>query len=391
MFGTHHSPLTTRHYPLVVLTAIFSIAFLSVVPCAYAASTPPPAGQSEGAASSVPPDTVAFIGPRLHFDAPVFDFGQVEQGEKVTHAFRFTNQGNRDLHVQSVKTSCGCTAAVIAADTIPPGTEGSIEATFDTKRFAGQKAKNIRVHTNDPLSPVTTLTIQGEITIEVQVQPAQLYLGRLQRGVQTTRTVTILYDQNKPFEITHITHANPAISVRTEDARIDGKKGKTLQRVNAPSNRRADVGTFTLQVSVSETAELGRLDDTITITTTSPKKPTITIPIFGSVEGDIIVLPSQVSFGVVRQGVGKTQTVRIKNRSAQPLSIIQVQSSLDTVIPELDEVTPGKEFQLRLHVTADGEPGKIRGSIEVLTDHPEEKQLTIPLFGIVAAPQQASR
>ena len=380
MFGTHPPPFTTRHYPMVALTVLFCIASLSVAPHVdrdhpHAESATPPAGQSEGeaaAAGSAAPDTVVFIGPRMHVDAPVFDFGQVEQGEKITHAFRFTNQGNRALRVQSVKTSCGCTAAVVAANTIPPGEEGTIQATFDTKRFAGHKAKNVRVHTNDPLSPVTILTLEGEITTEVQVEPAQVYMGRLQRGVPTTRIVTILYDQNKPFEITQITHSNPAISVRTEDVQIDTRPGKTLQ------------------VSVAKTAALGRLNDTLTITTTSPKKPTITIPVFGRIEGDVIVLPSQVSFGVVHQGVGKTQTVHIKNRSAQPLSIKQVHSSLDTVIPELAEVTPGKEFRLRLHVTADSKPGKIRGSIEVITDHPEEKQLTIPLFGSVAAPQQAS-
>ena len=350
----------------LVLTAFFFLACLSIVPGVRAESEAPPSGNAA-------PDTVAFIGPRMQVNEPVFDFGQVEQGEKVTHDFRFTNQGNRDLRVQSVKTSCGCTAAVIAADTIPPGTAGTIQATFDTKRFAGQKAKDIRVHTNDPLSPVTTLTLQGEITTEVQVQPAQLYLGRLQRGSLSTRTVTVLYDENKPLEITDITNDNPAVSVRAEDVQVEGKRGKALQ------------------VSVSKTARRGPLNDTITVTTTSQKKPTISIPVVGNVEGDISVSPSQVSFGVVRQGVGAARTVRIKNRSAQPLSIGQVRSSLDTVKPELTEVTPGKEFDLRLHITGDTEPGRIRGSVEVTTDHPEETRLTIPLFGIVAAEQQASR
>ena len=346
----------------LVLTVFCSLACLGVVPGVHAESGTSPSG-----------DTVAFIGPRMQVDEPVFDFGRVEQGEQVTHDFRFTNRGNRDLRVQSVKTSCGCTAAVIAADTIPPGTEGTIQATFDTKRFAGQKAKDIRVHTNDPLRPVTTLTLRGEITVEVQVQPAQLYLGRLQRGSPITRTVTVLYDENKPLEITDITNANPAISVRAEDVRVEGKKGKALG------------------VSVSKTARRGPLNDTITVTTTSTKRPTISIPVVGNVEGDISVSPSQVSFGVVRQGVGETRTVRIKNRSAQPLGIGQVRSSLDTVKPELTEVTPGKEFELRLHITGDSEPGRIRGSVEVMTDHPEETQLTIPLFGIVSAAQQASR
>ena len=356
----------------LVLTVLCSLACLGVVPGVYAEPEVSPTGQGETSGSTTP-DTVAFIGPRMHVDKPVFDFGQVEQGDKVTHDFRFTNQGNRDLRVQSVKTSCGCTAAVIAAETIPPGTEGTIQATFDTKRFAGQKAKDIRVHTNDPLNPVTTLTLRGEITTEVQVQPAQLYLGRLQRGSPITRTVTVLYDANKPLEITDITNGNPAISVRAEDAQVEGKKGKALQ------------------VRVAKTARRGPLNDTITVTTTSAKKPTISIPVVGSIEGDVIVLPSQVSFGVVRQGVGETRTVRIKNRSAQPLSIGPVQSSLASVVPELIEITPGKEFELRLHITGDTKPGRIRGSIEVMTDHPEETPLTIPLFGIIAAAQQASR
>ena len=50
--------------------------------------------------------------PRIAFTETVFDFGKVEQGDQVNHLFRFTNQGGRDLRIESVKTSCGCTAAV---------------------------------------------------------------------------------------------------------------------------------------------------------------------------------------------------------------------------------------------------------------------------------------
>ena len=132
----------------------FALFVLALFSEARAEAGPSPAGETA-------PDTVAFIGPRMQVDEPVFDFGQVEQGEKVTHAFRFTNRGNRDLRVRSVKTSCGCTAAVIAADTIPPGEQGTIQATFDTKRFAGHKAKDIRVHTNDPLSRVSVVPSEG--------------------------------------------------------------------------------------------------------------------------------------------------------------------------------------------------------------------------------------
>src|SRR6266545_3637178 len=165
------------------------VLFLPCLGCDAPTSGPVAVAQSEPqnseSAAATAPTTSA---PHIVFAEPVYDFGKVEQGEPVTHMFRFTNQGGQELRVESVKTSCGCTAAVISEDVIPPGKEGTISATFDTTHFAGEKAKGITVYSNDPLQPVTTLTLQGEITIEVAAEPAQFYLGRLRRGEEVTRT-----------------------------------------------------------------------------------------------------------------------------------------------------------------------------------------------------------
>src|SRR5215510_15433787 len=107
--------------------------------------------------------------PQISFTETVYDFGKVEQGDQVNHLFRFTNQGGRDLRIESVKTSCGCTAAVISSEVTEPGKEGTISATFDTTKFFGEKVKEITVHSNDPVQPVVTLTLQGEIAVEVEV------------------------------------------------------------------------------------------------------------------------------------------------------------------------------------------------------------------------------
>ena len=103
--------------------------------------------QSPEAASSAAPTSGA---PHIVFAEPVYDFGKVEQGKQVTHMFRFTNQGGQELRIESVKTSCGCTAAVISEEVIPSGQEGTISATFDTTHFSGEKAKGITVYSNDP-------------------------------------------------------------------------------------------------------------------------------------------------------------------------------------------------------------------------------------------------
>ena len=161
---------------------------------AVAQVSPQPQAEAQSPAST----TSTVDGPpRLVFTESIFDFGKVEQGAQVNYLFRFTNQGGRDLRIESVKTSCGCTAAVISSEVLAPGQEGTISATFDTSHFSGEKTKEISVYSNDPTHAVTTLTLQGEITVEIEVEPPQLYLGRVRRGEETVRSVDVVYDADK--------------------------------------------------------------------------------------------------------------------------------------------------------------------------------------------------
>src|SRR5207249_3565736 len=121
------------------------------------------------------------------------------------------------------------------------------------------------VYSNDSLQPVTALTLQGEITVEVAAEPAQIYIGRPHREEATTYTVEVLYDASKPITITKVENIHPAVSVRTENLDKGDKKGKKLL------------------VTLKKGAPLGRLNDQITVTTTSQKVPTINIPVFGNV------------------------------------------------------------------------------------------------------------
>jgi hypothetical protein len=311
--------------------------------------------------------------PRLVFKESVYDFGKVEQGEQVNHLFHFTNQGERDLRIESVKTTCGCTAAVISADVIAPGKEGTISATFDTTRYFGEKAKSISVYSNDPLQPVTTLTLQGEIVVEIVADPPQVYLGRVRRGAATTQTVELLYEANKPIQITNVELTSPIVGVQAEDLEKDGKKGKKLL------------------VTLKKNAPLGRVNDEIKVTTTSQKKPSLTIPVFGHIEGDLLVQPPQISFGVVRKGDSKTHEISIKSRATKPVHVQRVQSSAPSVVAEVAPVKDGEEYRLTLRVNEQSEPGQIRGEVQVFTDHPEEKVLTIPIYGMIADPQQVKK
>lgn len=338
------------------------------------AASPSAAETSATEAEDVKPEPVAppSVPPRITFDETVHDFGTVEQGEKITHLFRFTNQGGRDLRIESLKTACGCTAAVISDKVIPSGREGTIRATFDTSRFLGEKKKTVSVYNNDPDQSVATLTLQGEIRVDVAAEPAQLYLGRLQRGKEVSHTIEVSHDVDKAISITAVENTHPAVQVRTEPLTRDGKQGKKLI------------------VTVSQDAPLGRLNDQITVSTTSEKRPTIMIPVFGSLEGDLLVVPPQVPFGVVQPGEVKTRKVNIKNQAKTPVQITEVKSTAAGVTAEVTPLTAGAEYRLSVTVSGDGPPGRIAGEIQVVTDHPEESVLSIPLYGRIAE-QQAKR
>lgn len=338
----------------VVLLHVSSI----VVPVEQASAEEPPA---------------ATDAPRIVFRDAVFDFGKVEQGALVNHLFRFTNQGGQDLRIESVKTPCGCTAAVISAEVIPPGQEGTISATFDTATFTGESVKNLSVYSNDPAQSVTTLTLQGEILVEVMVDPAQVYLGRVRRGEEVVRSVDVLYDANKPITITKIENASPFLSVEAQDLEKPGQKGKKLL------------------VTLKKNVPLGRLNDEIHVTTTSEKRPRVDIPVFGSIEGDVVMAPPQVSFGLVRNGEGKSQEIRIKNRAATPVHITAARSSNANVIATLETIKDGEEYKLTVSAKHTSPAGKIAGEVQLTSDHPDEKTLSIPLYGMVAEKQQAQQ
>ena len=47
--------------------------------------------------------------PKIQMDEESFDFGEMKQGESVTHDFVSKNIGDANLIINTAKGSCGCT------------------------------------------------------------------------------------------------------------------------------------------------------------------------------------------------------------------------------------------------------------------------------------------
>jgi Protein of unknown function (DUF1573) len=101
--------------------------------------------------------------PTIYFPETQHDFGKVSEGEKINYTFRFVNKGLSELVIKDVKSSCGCTAALLSSSNIKPGQEGTIKVEFDTKNRSGKNSKTVTVQSNDPKDPTKILTIYADI------------------------------------------------------------------------------------------------------------------------------------------------------------------------------------------------------------------------------------
>ena len=110
--------------------------------------------------------------PTMDFDSKEYSFGGIKQGEKVTHSFKFKNNGKRDLIIHKTRSSCGCTTAEVPK-VVKPGESGEIKVIFNSAHKSGVQNKTVTLITNIPGKDSKghdkykiTLRMRGNVIVE---------------------------------------------------------------------------------------------------------------------------------------------------------------------------------------------------------------------------------
>jgi hypothetical protein len=304
--------------------------------------------------------------PRIEMAETGHDFGTVEQGTLVRYVFRLVNRGTGDLHIGDASASCGCTVGLVSAPTVPPGGDGAIEVSFDTARFRGRKTKAVTVRTDDPDVPVLILSLTGTVTAEVAAEPPALYLGRIRRGVGAQGEIRLVGAGTRPFAVSSVTSGNPRLQVAVEPVADAAGSGHRLIV-------RAGAGM-----------PLGRFNDTLSVATSNPRHPRVEVPVFGSVEADLVVLPSQITFRPADRGMARERELRLQNQGPVPVFISEIKVPAGLLEYALDAIREGYEYRVRLRLRDHVPTGFLRQAVEIRTTHPEQGQIVVPLHGIAA-------
>jgi hypothetical protein len=313
-------------------------------------------GITGGASSSGTPSAVA--------ESPLYDFGTVINGVTVKHIFKIRNAGTAPLILGAVQTSCGCTAAQPTKTNIAPGEESAIAVTFDTRSDHGAATRVVTVATNDPKHQQLTLTLKGDVKVQVEADPSPLAFGNVKRGTEASKEVLISPAPGiNGLTVGPIVNANRDIKV-TQHPRADGKPGAAL--------------TITALGSMPA----GAFTDLVKVTT---NRQPLEIAVFGTVLGDIVLNPPQVSFGIVGHHASATQFVRLTNSGGRNVNVLALSSTNQAVTAAIEQITPGKEYRITLQLRSNTPDGALRGSIAIKTDDPEQQTLQVPFYGIVGS------
>jgi hypothetical protein len=108
----------------------------------------------------------------------------------------------------------------------------------------------------------------------------------------------------------------------------------------------------------------------------------IDVPLYGTVKGPLLPVPSVSYLGIISPGQGSDQTVMLKSAGSS-VHVAHVQVP-DGITATVEAAKPGgNDLQLHVHWTAGPRLGRMGGEILLTIDSPEKGTLRIPVFGTI--------
>ncbi|OEU61241.1 MAG: hypothetical protein BA870_11640 [Desulfuromonadales bacterium C00003094] len=205
--------------------------------------------------------TTVLATPRLQAETALFNFGRVAEGSKTEHTFRFQNTGDTPLIISKVRSSCGCTAALLSAKELAPGEWGELKTTFNSKGFQGAVTKKVYVYSNDPDQQKATFRLQGEVQKELLVSPRRLQFSAGKGKAPFTGTINLRNDGTTKLFLSNLKTTSEELQAELSSSQLE--PGKNVQ----------------ISIRLVPNTNKSRYAGYVTLHTSSPRTPTLRIPV----------------------------------------------------------------------------------------------------------------
>lgn len=199
----------------------------------------------------------AWSAPQVTAEVLEYDFGEVIQGDKVDYTFRFRNSGDELLMIESVHSSCGCTAALLSSKQIAPGDTGEIRTTFDSSNFRNAIHKTITMETNDPETATVRFQIKGQVKEELMMDPARVSFGKLAPGAQVEKLVSIKNSSKDTITLVQPRPTNPSLQASLDRTILKpGEQAELKVTAQVPEDAKRLSGYIMIETNYAKVAKL---------------------------------------------------------------------------------------------------------------------------------------
>lgn len=214
------------------------------------------------------------------------DFGTVPFGSVCTHTFTVTNIYDVPLQVIDIRAECGCLKAYPPNRVLQPNEQAEFAVTMNAGAFKGPLTKKLLVTVGPRYLSTAELRFTATSREDVSVTPGQIDFGIVRAGARQSKTVTLKY------------------TGRTRDWKVTrSEMTGTACEVEVKETARGFLSTdYTVTVGLKDAATAGRLAETITLQTSDPATPTVTVAVVGTVLPPVAATPDRVEFRAGQPG-----------------------------------------------------------------------------------------
>ncbi len=226
------------------------------------------------------PADVNTKGPKIFSPNRFHFFGDLREGQIVSHEFTIKNIGSDTLKILKVRSSCGCTVAKLKKDELAPGDSTTINVTFNSKNRKGAQTKYVYVLSNDPVVPKLKFVLKANVFDKnanikaikngprLKLQTYQVNFGKVEKGVKKTARLKFSNVGKLPLKVTYVKGSSKCLTPFVNKYQLEpGESG-------------------ILEINLDTSELQGAISRTVAFKTNDPMEPVQIITVFVEIKKD---------------------------------------------------------------------------------------------------------
>jgi hypothetical protein len=264
----------------------------------------------------------------------------------------------------------------VSERTIPPGGEGELKVTFNSKGRPGKAEKTVRLRTNDPDSPTSELRISALVDVVAGLEPRSLYLGEVEAGEKLEREVRITGRLAAMLKPTGVSSDGPLQVTMRDEGPDPAGAGHRL----------------TLTITVKGPPQGGIARTSAFVKTDNAQHGALELPITAQIVGPIVARPYRVFASPPAPGQPVPLTFTLEARKDEKFEVLSAADERKRFTGTVVAVAAGQRYRVDCKVAADTPPDDVpraivQGNVVVRTSHPRAKEIRVPYTAVMRTPK----